>query len=154
MNGPSCGKGSALYSMFGDFWELNKKYYNGDGTRITDRTMSLFIKDKEKFVQRYGTRYSSDMADALHRELLNRKSRGTLDKDPFLKNSPLRNMYTQFWVFNRELMDGDTNHQRTEKYFEELVDAASELHRRYRTEYTKELVLACIFEIDRRSKTA
>ena len=154
MSRSSCGKGSALYRMFGDFWELNKKYYNGDGTQITDRTLSLFIKDKEKFVQRYGTRYSSDMADALHRELLNRKSRGTFRKDSFQADSPLKSMYTQLWLLNREYMDGDADHQRTEKYFEELVDAASELHRRYRTEYTKELVLACIFEIDRRSKTA
>ena len=65
----------------------------------------------------------------------------------------------QFWQFNAEFwglqkkyINGDENGERTDAYWEEVINATSELAKKFKFRYAKNMIIAFLNELEARDK--
>lgn len=65
----------------------------------------------------------------------------------------------QFWQFNAEFwglqkkyINGDENGERTDAYWEEVINATGELAKKFKFRYAKNMIIAFLNELEERDK--
>ena len=58
----------------------------------------------------------------------------------------------EFWMLQKKFINGDENGERTDAYWEEVISATSELAKKYKFRYAKNLIIAFLNELEARDK--
>lgn len=149
MSSVNLGKESFEFQMFQNYWGMMKEHWM---VADHDAYWEKVISDSHLFYQKYHTPYAKDLTCAFMNEL-DRKSKAgpsnEMKEGPILgKESFEFQMFRDYWNMMKEHWEiADDN-----KYWEKVISDNQLFYEKYHTPYAKDLALAFVNELDRKSK--
>ena len=136
-------KNSLFQSLHRDFWFLIRNNMVADSK--TEPFWESVVKETSSFHKKYPFVYTRDILLAILNEL--ERNEQVFQKSYVKTGSPFFQLHNDYWKIVQRFINGVRN----EQYFTELRKTCQGLYQKYPSQYTMDLILALLHEIERRN---